>query len=564
MTAQLLPSAPTNATPFDLPLIPSASQIDQQALPFSQLLQQVQAPASTPTTAAPPSAPPILHTSNSTTTTTTIDGNDRSAKKNPDSSPSQTNAAHDDTTSTAGKAPSAVDAASGKGTNVRQPGSDDQHGKVALHTAAIGPQPKSLAKKGADDSAKHRNDEAATPSATAAAATVVAPQPVSQNNDRGKSSKGAANSAPTKETADDQNDGGTVSPAASAQVVANTVTTLAAGDSPAVAKSKNGKDGTNAKVVAGAKQVATEAGTAQVPQQTSPAQLGSKPSASAPSPGDTSSLPARTPLSAKNGALSTAAVGDASKSSKVPTVTTQSDALIGATPGDASPPSSAVQEAAAVTASGPQVVSTITVDQSAVAATATPNGNNTLPATTTSAAPNISPQAAPSVYATPISQSAPQGTSVNPSLNTADRARFIQRVARAFQTAGDQGGQMRLRLSPPELGSLQMQISLKQGALTAHIQADNSTAQQALLDSLPDLRDRLAQQNIRVERFEVELTGQSSGGLSQSPQGKPDFAQAGRRSSMGAAAPASANLTEHEQSVRSAPVLTSGALNVVV
>lgn len=122
---------------------------------------------------------------------------------------------------------------------------------------------------------------------------------------------------------------------------------------------------------------------------------------------------------------------------------------------------------------------------------------------------------------------------------------------------------MRLRLSPPELGSLQMQISVKQGALSATIQADNSTAQQLLLDSLPDLRDRLAQQDIRIERFDVQLTGQGSGGMPQSPQGNPDFSQAGRRPS------AAANTLTNQApptapSATGAPVLASGALNVVV
>jgi flagellar hook-length control protein FliK len=123
---------------------------------------------------------------------------------------------------------------------------------------------------------------------------------------------------------------------------------------------------------------------------------------------------------------------------------------------------------------------------------------------------------------------------------------------------------MRLRLSPPELGSLQMQISVKQGALTASIQADNSTAQQVLLDSLPDLRERLAQQDIRIERFDVQVAGQGSGGSSQSPQGNPDFNQTARRPSVPVGSTASAASAGDAQAAPTAAVLTSGALNVVV
>jgi flagellar hook-length control protein FliK len=97
----------------------------------------------------------------------------------------------------------------------------------------------------------------------------------------------------------------------------------------------------------------------------------------------------------------------------------------------------------------------------------------------------------------------------------ADHARFVQRVARAFQSVGDRGGTIRLRLSPPELGSLRMEISVRGGVMTARLEAENQTTRKLLLDNLPALRDRLAQQDIQVERFHVELMEQSPGGLPQ-------------------------------------------------
>jgi len=92
-----------------------------------------------------------------------------------------------------------------------------------------------------------------------------------------------------------------------------------------------------------------------------------------------------------------------------------------------------------------------------------------------------------------------------------DPARFVQRVARAIHTAQDRGGPLVLRLSPPELGSLRLELSLQQGVLSATIEADNSQARQMLLDNLPALRDRLADQNVRIERFDVDLRRDGEG-----------------------------------------------------
>lgn len=101
-----------------------------------------------------------------------------------------------------------------------------------------------------------------------------------------------------------------------------------------------------------------------------------------------------------------------------------------------------------------------------------------------------------------------------------DRVRFVQRVARAFQSLRDGGGSIRLRLRPPELGSLHIEMSVRQGAMTARLEVENHAARSALLDSLPALRERLAQQDIRVERFDIDVAGDTSReGVSQGPGG---------------------------------------------
>jgi flagellar hook-length control protein FliK len=104
-----------------------------------------------------------------------------------------------------------------------------------------------------------------------------------------------------------------------------------------------------------------------------------------------------------------------------------------------------------------------------------------------------------------------------------DITRFVSRVAKAVQTARDRDGVVQLRLSPPELGSLKIQLTVKDGVMSAALEADNSNARRMLLDHLPALRDRLAGQNIRVDRFDVDVKQENNGsqanprGSSQNP-----------------------------------------------
>lgn len=104
----------------------------------------------------------------------------------------------------------------------------------------------------------------------------------------------------------------------------------------------------------------------------------------------------------------------------------------------------------------------------------------------------------------------------------ADRVRFVHRVARAFQSLGDRGGSVRLRLHPPELGSLRLELTVRNGTMAARLEVETTSARNMLLDHLPALRERLAGQDIKVGRFEVDLSDQSPGG---SPQGPSDHPQ---------------------------------------
>ncbi len=104
---------------------------------------------------------------------------------------------------------------------------------------------------------------------------------------------------------------------------------------------------------------------------------------------------------------------------------------------------------------------------------------------------------------------------------TVDPARFVQRVSGAMRAANQGDGRIQLRLSPPELGSLKIEIVVKQGALTASLETETVAARNVLLDNLPALRERLAEQDIQIEKFDVDVR--------RDGQQQPDNQDAGER-----------------------------------
>lgn len=121
----------------------------------------------------------------------------------------------------------------------------------------------------------------------------------------------------------------------------------------------------------------------------------------------------------------------------------------------------------------------------------------------------------------------------NPAPVPVDSARFISRVAKAFAAAQHRDGEIRLRLSPPELGSLRLQVSVQDGVMTARLETETEAARATLVNNLPALRERLEGQGIRVERFDIDLMQHPSTGTPDRPhdsqqQGHPQPIRASR------------------------------------
>jgi flagellar hook-length control protein FliK len=149
-------------------------------------------------------------------------------------------------------------------------------------------------------------------------------------------------------------------------------------------------------------------------------------------------------------------------------------------------------------------------------------------------------------------------------LSAASRARLVQRVAKAFEAASDNGGTIRLRLSPPELGSLKIEIRMEQGQMHARLETDSEQTRSVLLDNLPALRDRLQQQDITVTRFDVDLAGQSGGGALNTPD--RSWQQNDGGSNAGAARPniVTPELTTTTDFAPAPLVAAPGQLNVMI
>jgi len=81
---------------------------------------------------------------------------------------------------------------------------------------------------------------------------------------------------------------------------------------------------------------------------------------------------------------------------------------------------------------------------------------------------------------------------------------LVNRVADALRGMQSHGKQISVRLSPPELGTLQIEVSLRDGVMTARMETQTAAAQRAILDNLPQLKESLAQNGTLVDRIVVE------------------------------------------------------------
>ncbi len=95
-------------------------------------------------------------------------------------------------------------------------------------------------------------------------------------------------------------------------------------------------------------------------------------------------------------------------------------------------------------------------------------------------------------------------------LTSYQQGRLLQRVLGGLERLQDGTSLVRLRLHPAELGSLQLSLQVSEGSISANITAESDTAAQVLRDNLPQLHTKLAEQGIRIDKFEVQTQDRQS------------------------------------------------------
>lgn len=90
-----------------------------------------------------------------------------------------------------------------------------------------------------------------------------------------------------------------------------------------------------------------------------------------------------------------------------------------------------------------------------------------------------------------------------------DLSNQIVRAAKLQVSNG--GGDLYLRLDPPQLGMLHMNVSSHEGSLTAHIYASTESAKQMLEADVKSLRDILHNAGITVDAINISMDDKQSG-----------------------------------------------------
>jgi flagellar hook-length control protein FliK len=121
----------------------------------------------------------------------------------------------------------------------------------------------------------------------------------------------------------------------------------------------------------------------------------------------------------------------------------------------------------------------------------------------------------------------PSGSAEGPS--SEDRAELVEQIVKAARLTQSRGSaRIKLDLNPPNLGTLKMDLSVRQHVLHGTLQADNAAARDMLLSHLPSLKQSLEDQGIHVGDFQVQVDqsfqqamNEGSGGRAPQPDAGP-------------------------------------------
>jgi len=105
--------------------------------------------------------------------------------------------------------------------------------------------------------------------------------------------------------------------------------------------------------------------------------------------------------------------------------------------------------------------------------------------------------------------------SAGQALPEADASRVTDRVVKSLHTmAANRGGTVTLRLTPPDLGTLRIQVNMSGGGVTATFEASTAAVGRALEANTASLRHALESQGLTVERINVQVNQSHSSNAS--------------------------------------------------
>lgn len=160
------------------------------------------------------------------------------------------------------------------------------------------------------------------------------------------------------------------------------------------------------------------------------------------------------------------------------------------------------------------------------------NANQAIPLPGAGAEAAVSNTAAQAV--TPLTNANPVGTDVSARLspagladpNATNDAMNSARLTRGLNNAvNQQGGTVTLRLTPPDMGTVRIQLNLQGTNVSAQFHAETDSAQRLLTQQLGQLRTSLESQGLNVEKLGVQAMTSSSNSSSLQQQSSGDSPQ---------------------------------------
>ncbi|WP_166827613.1 flagellar hook-length control protein FliK [Thalassoroseus pseudoceratinae] len=129
------------------------------------------------------------------------------------------------------------------------------------------------------------------------------------------------------------------------------------------------------------------------------------------------------------------------------------------------------------------------------------------PVEATTSTSETAPQVTNRTTLSPSGETAKTDGDTTPRLQT-----LVDRVAEAVESAGRQQSSrpLRIRIDPPELGVLSIEVHTQGGQVSAKMQVESSAAQRLLLDHLPQLQEALSQQTGSSTQVEIQRSESSN------------------------------------------------------